>query len=236
LKLVETATKHPHKVVHLLHRTKADRVYQFPLFTSHFCERLVEELSNFEASDMPKGRPNTMNNYGVLLDELGFNVHFFNPLRTSYLSPVATALFPEWVPGTLDSHKAFTVKYDVRGDVDLNCHYDDAEVSVNVSLGCDYEGGSLFFGGMLGEKPVPLVQSKEVVHPQTGWATMHRGRQFHGAMPVEDGCRRNVIMWTRSSQARNRECPMCGEIPHLVKSLKEFGGGFTRCESYCSLV
>ena len=87
----------------------------------------------------------------VLLDELGFNSHFFNQLRASYLSPLATALFPEWVGSTLDSHRAFTVKYDRScGDVDLSCHYDDAEVSVNISLGGDYEGGSLFFGGMLG--------------------------------------------------------------------------------------
>lgn len=26
---------------------------------------LLEELDHFEKSDMPKGRPNTMNNYGV---------------------------------------------------------------------------------------------------------------------------------------------------------------------------
>lgn len=30
-----------------------------------FCQALLEELEHFEQSDMPKGRPNTMNNYGV---------------------------------------------------------------------------------------------------------------------------------------------------------------------------
>ena len=36
-----------------------------PVFTKEFCSQLIEELKYFEASPMPKGRPNTMNNYGV---------------------------------------------------------------------------------------------------------------------------------------------------------------------------
>ena len=43
----------------------APRVYSFPLFTTAFCERLLEELEHFEHSEVPKGRPNTMNNTGV---------------------------------------------------------------------------------------------------------------------------------------------------------------------------
>lgn len=35
------------------------------MFTASFCQALLEELDHFEQSDMPKGRPNTMNNYGV---------------------------------------------------------------------------------------------------------------------------------------------------------------------------
>lgn len=35
------------------------------MFTEEFCQAFVDELENFEQSDMPKGRPNTMNNYGV---------------------------------------------------------------------------------------------------------------------------------------------------------------------------
>ena len=86
----------------------------------------------------------------MLLNELGFNRNFFNELRTKYLSPVATALFPECVGHHgLDSHKLFTVKYQVGEDVDLKCHFDDAEVSLNISLDASYEGGSLFFAGML---------------------------------------------------------------------------------------
>lgn len=45
---------------------EALRVYRFPVFEKSFCEQLVEELEHFEQSSAPKGRPNTMNHYGVM--------------------------------------------------------------------------------------------------------------------------------------------------------------------------
>lgn len=45
---------------------EAARVYRFPVFEKSFCEELVEELQHFEESSAPKGRPNTMNHYGVM--------------------------------------------------------------------------------------------------------------------------------------------------------------------------
>lgn len=41
------------------------RIYRLPVFTAPFCQALLQELEHFEQSDLPKGRPNTMNNYGV---------------------------------------------------------------------------------------------------------------------------------------------------------------------------
>ncbi|XP_029422418.1 2-oxoglutarate and iron-dependent oxygenase domain-containing protein 2 isoform X4 [Nannospalax galili] len=41
------------------------RIYRVPVFSVAFCQILLEELEHFEHSDMPKGRPNTMNNYGT---------------------------------------------------------------------------------------------------------------------------------------------------------------------------
>lgn len=42
-----------------------DGVYTFPVFTQRFCGLLLEELENIEQSICPKGRPNTMNQFGV---------------------------------------------------------------------------------------------------------------------------------------------------------------------------
>jgi len=43
----------------------APGVFSFPVFTLSFCQQLMEELDHFEQTDIPKGRPNTMNNSGV---------------------------------------------------------------------------------------------------------------------------------------------------------------------------
>ena len=43
------------------------QVFSFPVFTPRFCMDFIEEIVQFEESDMPKGRPNTMNNFGVFL-------------------------------------------------------------------------------------------------------------------------------------------------------------------------
>ncbi|XP_061458519.1 2-oxoglutarate and iron-dependent oxygenase domain-containing protein 2 isoform X3 [Rhineura floridana] len=40
------------------------RIYRLPIFSKEFCHAFIEELENFEQSEMPKGRPNSMNNYG----------------------------------------------------------------------------------------------------------------------------------------------------------------------------
>jgi len=35
------------------------------VFSKSFCSQFIKELKHFEESDVPKGRPNTMNNTGV---------------------------------------------------------------------------------------------------------------------------------------------------------------------------
>ena len=48
-----------------LEDTSCKHVYRFPVFTHEFCDEFIEELEHFQKSDLPKGRPNTMNHYGV---------------------------------------------------------------------------------------------------------------------------------------------------------------------------
>ncbi|XP_035381964.1 2-oxoglutarate and iron-dependent oxygenase domain-containing protein 2 isoform X2 [Electrophorus electricus] len=208
----------------LLTTEAAPRVYRFPVFTKDFCRDLVEELEHFEQSDAPKGRPNTMNNYGVLLDELGLDEGLVGPLREEYLRPLSALLYPDCGGRWLDSHKAFAVKYAVHEDVELSYHYDNAEVTLNVSLGKDFTGGNLYFGDM---RQVPLCETEcvEVEHQVTR-ALMHRGQHMHGALPVLAGCRWNLVVWMRASCQRNHLCPMCDARPRL-RPAPGHGGGFT---------
>lgn len=86
--------------------------------------------------------------FQVLLNELGFDEGLVTPLRQRYLQPVASLLFPDCGGGCLDSHKAFVVKYDMSQDLELSYHYDNAEVTLNVSVGKDFTGGNLYFGAL----------------------------------------------------------------------------------------
>ena len=84
----------------------------------------------------------------ILLNELGFDKDFITPLRLKYLTPLASLLYRDWGGDCLDSHKAFVVKYKLDEDLDLSYHYDNAEVTLNVSLGRQFTEGTLFFGDM----------------------------------------------------------------------------------------
>ncbi|XP_026176466.1 2-oxoglutarate and iron-dependent oxygenase domain-containing protein 2 [Mastacembelus armatus] len=208
-----------------LEEEAAPRVYHFPVFEKNFCEELMEELEHFEQSSAPKGRPNTMNHYGILLNELGFDEGFFTPLREQYLRPLTSLLYPDCGGGCLDSHKAFVVKYDMHEDVDLSYHYDNAEVTLNVSLGKDFTGGNLYFGDM---RQVPLSETEcsEVEH-KVSEGLLHRGQHMHGALPISSGQRWNLIIWMRASQERNKLCPMCNARPTLMEG-EGFADGFTK--------
>lgn len=209
----------------LLEEEAAPRVYRFPVFDKSFCEELLEELEHFEQSSAPKGRPNTMNHYGILLNELGFDEDFITPLRAQYLHPVTSLLYPDCGGRCLNSQKAFVVKYDMNEDLDLSYHYDNAEVTLNVSLGKDFTDGNLYFGDM---RQVPLSESEctEVEHRVTE-GLLHRGQHMHGALPISSGQRWNLIIWMRASQERNKLCPMCNQRPSLVEG-EGFADGFTK--------
>uniref|UniRef100_A0A8C6ZS30 2-oxoglutarate and iron dependent oxygenase domain containing 2 n=1 Tax=Nothoprocta perdicaria TaxID=30464 RepID=A0A8C6ZS30_NOTPE len=200
------------------------RICRLPVFTEEFCQAFVDELENFEQSDMPKGRPNSMNNYGVLLNELGMDETFITPLREKYLRPITALLYPDLGGACLDSHKAFVVKYSLHEDLDLSSHYDNAEVTLNVSLGKEFTEGNLYFGEFR-QDPNPVPRYLEIEHVRTQ-GLLHRGGHIHGALPIASGERWNLIVWMRSSAIRNQLCPMCNKKPELVEA-EGFGDGFT---------
>ena len=57
-------------------REEAEGVYSFPLFTAEFCAMFLEELDNYKATGLPIRRPNSMNRYGLIVNEIGMKVRF----------------------------------------------------------------------------------------------------------------------------------------------------------------
>ena len=52
-------------------REEIDSGLLLPLFTASFCVALMEELEAFEKSGLPARRPNSMNNYGTIVNSIG---------------------------------------------------------------------------------------------------------------------------------------------------------------------
>lgn len=84
---------------------------------------------------------------------MGFYQSFMDPLREEYLNPISSLLYPDVLgKGTiLDSQRAFIVSYKVEDgeeSTELSLHYDNAEVTLNISLSDGFAGGELYFGGL----------------------------------------------------------------------------------------
>merc|ERR1712232_1351722 len=201
-------------------------LWTFPVFNDSFCDLLEAELRHFLASGLPHTAPNTMNRYGVILSELGFGPQLLDPFVYHYVDVLATVLLPSHTGG-LDSYRAFTVLYDVEqdGDRELAMHYDNAEVTLNVNIGGQWEGGQVAFHGLVTE-PQSSCGAVDVVL-RRGHGVFHAGLDLHQALPVMSGRRHNLIMWCRSSRKRNDRCPMCFEEPVVVPTNIFSHEGFT---------
>jgi hypothetical protein len=99
----------------------APGVYTFPLFSEEYCDALMAEVEHFQRSGLPVRRPNSMNNYGVIVNEIGME-RMIDRLQREVLAPVAEALFPAQGGGALDGHHAFIVQYKQGEDLGLDMH------------------------------------------------------------------------------------------------------------------
>jgi hypothetical protein len=181
-------------------------VYAFDMFQPQFCRELLEEIAHFEDWRMTEGlkpmRPNSMNNYGNILDTFGF-APVLDSLMRQYVTPFASLFYADVGGDSLDSHHGFVVEYQPEGDVKLDFHVDACEVTLNVCLGKEFTGGALYFRGvrcsLCQETPWRPEEVFEITH-HVGRAIFHRGRHRHGAHPIAAGQRQNLILWCRSSK------------------------------------
>mmetsp|Transcript_71269 Transcript_71269/g.200628 ORF Transcript_71269/g.200628 Transcript_71269/m.200628 type:complete len:531 (+) Transcript_71269:157-1749(+) len=183
-------------------------VYSFPMFSHSFCETLLGEAEHYEGSGMHIQRPNSMNNYGLILNQVGME-HWMSMLQLVVAQPISNLIFPD-EGEFLDSHHSFTVRYMAGEDLGLDMHTDDSDVTFNVCLGKPgFTAAGLTFCGVMAKQDHRVFKLK-YAH-QIGRCVMHLGRQRHGADDISDGCRVNLIMWNRSSAFRQRRAKQTHE-------------------------
>ena len=74
-------------------REDAPGVFSFAMFSEDFSAMWVQEVAHYSRSGLPIRRPNSMNNYGLIVNDIGLQP-FIDVLQRHYLQPVATLLFP----------------------------------------------------------------------------------------------------------------------------------------------
>lgn len=102
----------------------AEGLWKAPFLSTRTCRELVEEVQHAEKWSQARGlavhRPNSMNNYGVILDDFGLS-EALQTLTVQYANAFSELLFPH-VEASLDSHHGFVVEYEIGKDVKLDFH------------------------------------------------------------------------------------------------------------------
>mmetsp|Transcript_9731 Transcript_9731/g.27222 ORF Transcript_9731/g.27222 Transcript_9731/m.27222 type:complete len:455 (-) Transcript_9731:166-1530(-) len=183
-------------------REEAPGVYSFELFTPEFCTLLLEEVEHAQRTCREElERPNGMNRYGIVLNQLGLEP-IITSLQQEYILPLQRLLYPE-EGAEADDHHCFIVRYKADEDVGLDMHEDDSDVTLNVCLGKEFEGATLSFCGLACDDDHRKL--KHTYQHRRGRAVIHVGRQRHGADNIASGERVNFILWSTSRRYRSSE-------------------------------
>lgn len=187
---------------------------------------LIQEVDHYSASGLPVSRPNSMNKYGLVLNEIGMEA-MFDSLQALLLRRVAKVLFD--VEGAqLDRHHSFVVQYSAGKDLGLDMHTDNSDVTFNVCLGREFEGAGLTFCGYMGK-----ADHRKFTHcykHKRGDCVVHLGRRRHGADDITSGERLNLIIWTHNLAYRSSRTYL--DLQQQKKYEKESGAPSLECLSY----
>lgn len=181
-----------------LMREEAPNVFSFPLFTADFCKMFVEEVEAFNSSNLPSTPPNSMNKYGVIVNEIGMEP-MLDRLQREVLQPISSELFPG-IGSHFDQHHSFVVQYKMGADTGLDLHTDNCDVTFNVCLGKEFQGAGLQF---CGDQCAPDHRRATLLYQHVkGRCVVHLGYRRHGADDILEGERLNLIVWNRNSEYR----------------------------------
>jgi len=183
-------------------------IYAFDMLPASFCEDLILEVEHFQdwcdKEEIVVMRPNTMNNYGAILDQFGSDKFeaVLDQVMKKVVSPFSEILYP-WIhkKGVLDYHHGFVVEYQQGKDTKLDFHVDQSEVTLNLCLGRTFTGGDLTFKGVRCQSHVQTPSKPgedfDFAHKR-GQAILHVGKHRHLAKRIASGHRLNLILWCRN--------------------------------------
>ncbi|AEE32341.1 2-oxoglutarate (2OG) and Fe(II)-dependent oxygenase superfamily protein [Arabidopsis thaliana] len=217
-------------------------VLVFQMFQPDFIQKLIVEVENIgkwvHETNFPIRRPYHMSKYGVAFVDFGLDI-MLQQLMEEFLFPICKGkayfllrktfivFFPEECGAMFDSHHGYYIENGEDRDPPLGYHLDDSEITLNVCVRKQFEGGEISFIGTrcLRHKRTD-VKPEEVFHycHSPGQAILHRGRHRHGPRANTPSCSRaNMILCCRNSLFREMEKyekdfpEWCNECAHEKK-------------------
>ncbi|CAE6955001.1 ICU11, partial [Symbiodinium sp. KB8] len=194
-------------------QVRAPGVVSFPFFTHEFCDLVLEEVHHYQDLGMPGRPPNTMNNYGLVLNDIGLKP-VFSSILEHVLLPFGARIFgseedrldelkgeklctENWGGSVLDEHHTFVVQYAPNNDKHLDMHIDECDVTFNFGLSAEnITGSELAFCGLFYDDD--HRKHRFTYQHVKGQCVMHCGKHRHGALDIESGERASLIIWTKS--------------------------------------
>merc|ERR1719487_2485348 len=73
-------------------KVEAPGIISFPALTMEFCDKLLAEVKHYHSKGMPSRAPNSMNNYGLVLNEIGMRP-VFDAFISEVMLPMGARLF-----------------------------------------------------------------------------------------------------------------------------------------------
>ena len=189
----------------------ADGIYRVPIFNQEILNRLANEIEQLELwahkNHVPLQQPNSMHDYGIEMVRIGLDL-IFQQFTINVADKIVSELFRELRDGGVDHHHAFTVTYGESHNRSLGFHADDSEVTFNFCLAGDFIGSELYFQGrrcfnhmQTSHRPEEHIEIDQI----PGTCIVHAGLHRHGVLPILQGSRRSLIVWTKSSGFRKRD-------------------------------
>ncbi|CAE7564420.1 Src64B [Symbiodinium natans] len=176
-------------------RMSRDQVYSLPLLSDAACDALLDDMIQFHRTGRQTSRANSNNRFSLRLSELGYE-----PFLRALVEEVVSPLFARLQEGNFKLayrhghtvqrvHDDALEKSPLPGSNRGSLHTDDSDVTVNVNIGGDWEGGGLKFFEENTETPAfVLPQAK-------GQAFLHYGKLRHQAGLLTAGYRFNLVIW-----------------------------------------
>jgi hypothetical protein len=187
-------------------------------------------------SGIPRRRPNGMNRFGGVFHPSSRDTGgvdgaialqawdvFYADLMQQYIRLLGRKFFSSYIRSDHDDAEsyAFTIRYKVGEDVQLQEHTDASLYTININLNTvteattttttpSYDGSKVYFVTepvVTSNGTVVVPRNKTTIAFAPGSAVLHRGQIRHGALPLTHGERTNLVIWVFGEQGYVRIQP-----------------------------